>query len=188
MYIASTIHIPRPKARRRSLVPPPFQFGPWNQFGNEFNATGYLKAIARFQAMDIPRSVFSFRVGHAGTCDFIVFMYYLYLCIIYMYVPRNARFPPCLPRPPLTHKHSQHSSVAIDPVHFFPMGSQHGNEAAILARNAAVRIHRSILISTVGASPGDVRLAPTSHYRDTHTLTSMHPPLTRPSHIIPYRN
>lgn len=44
-------------APRRSLVPPPFQFGPWNQFGNEFNDTGYLEAIARFKELDIPRCV-----------------------------------------------------------------------------------------------------------------------------------
>jgi hypothetical protein len=35
-------------------VPPKYQFGPWNQFSNEFNNTGYFDAIKRFAELDIP--------------------------------------------------------------------------------------------------------------------------------------
>lgn len=43
-----------PPVPSRSLVPPKYQFGPWNQFSNEFNNTGYFDAIKRFAELDIP--------------------------------------------------------------------------------------------------------------------------------------
>lgn len=66
----------------RSLIPPPFMFGPWNQFAHELpNVTDQIKAATIFRQRDIP------------------------------------------------------SSVAIDPVHFFPAGSQRGHEKEIKSRN-----------------------------------------------------
>ena len=43
----------------RPLVPPAFQFGPWNQFGNEFPRTPKdpLVEVGKFRALDIPSSV-----------------------------------------------------------------------------------------------------------------------------------
>lgn len=50
----------------------------------------------------------------------------------------------------------KNSSVAIDPVHFFPMGSERGNEPSIRARNAAVGICWECLL--VGRSAFQHRL------------------------------
>jgi len=43
----------------RPLVPPPFEFGPWNQFGNELADSGLsgVEQAQAFVAMDIPSSV-----------------------------------------------------------------------------------------------------------------------------------
>ena len=41
----------------RSLIPPLFQFGPWNQFSNEFDSTSLEDALVQYVDWDIPISV-----------------------------------------------------------------------------------------------------------------------------------